>query len=113
MTTFRMVKFWLSATKRLPAPSLVTLDTPSNRAVAPVPSRLPDPPRPPARRPRDGEAVPLNETLATGPPTERLAVRDPLRVLGAKATAISQLAPGCSVAPQPFDVIRKSAASVP
>ena len=61
---------------------------------------------PPARRPSDGSAVPLNETLAATPdgaPTARRALLDPLRVFGAKATAISQLAPGCSVVPQPFD----------
>ena len=56
--------------------------------------------------------MPLSEALA-GAPTARLAVLDPLRVFGAKATAISQLAPGCRVGPQPFEVIRKSAALVP
>ena len=47
------------------------------------------------------------------PPKVRRAPREPLRVFGAKAMAIWQLAPGCSVVPQVSDVIRKSGALVP
>src|SRR6188474_3303798 len=86
------------------------------RAVAPVPSRVPTPPSAPARRLNAGSAAPLKETFAAasdGVVTARLALLYPLRVFGAKATAMSQLAPGCKAAPHPFDVITKSAALGP
>src|SRR5215831_21302723 len=70
----------------------------------------------PASKPSDGSAVPASETAAgalDAAPIARLAFREPLRVFGAKAIAIWQLAPGCSVAPQASEVIRKSAALVP
>src|SRR3954464_5968073 len=89
---------------------------PWKRALAPIPSLLPGPPGLPARRPSDGNAVPLKATfaaVAVDGPTARLALRNPLRVFGAKATAMSQLAPGCSVVPQPLEVSRKSAGLVP
>ena len=49
----------------------------------------------------------------SGVVTVRRPLLDPLRVFGAKATLISQLAPTAMLAPQPFAVIRKSAALVP
>src|SRR5262252_337252 len=93
----------------------MAIDCPK-RAPVPVPFRLPDPPRPPAMKPSDGSAVPVSETAAgplDAPPTVRLALLGPLRVFGAKATATSQLVPGCSVAAQPLEVSEKSAAFVP